>query len=1169
MPIGISSMFPARIRHDKAGSQGTTFNLPAPGSSDPPLQSERRARIEEAKHWIEESRKLGGAGKWTEAAYDADKAVAIARDVLAGDSSALATVFDFAASMHEGAEEFSTARNLRREILTIRTKQLGKDDWQATDARLALENTSLLEKLNPAQRRKLTDADLLSDHVDSLYGEGEYKAAAELASRVAQTRREILGERHSKYATSLNNLAFLYVQMGDYARAEPLFQQALAIDKEMLGENHPGYATGLNNLGVLYKDMGEYGNAETAYQKALAIRKKVLGENDAGYAESLNNLALLYDRTGEYTKAEPLLRQALAIDRKVLGEKHAGYAADLHNLAGLYNDMGDYAKALPLYQQALEIDKQAIGERHPKYANLLSNLAELYHEMGDYAKAVPLYLSALKIRREALGEHHPDYATTLNDMAELYDEIGDYTKAELLYQKALTIRKEVLGERHPDYVRSLSDLASMYVHAGSYAKAEPIFQKVLAIRKEVLGERHPGYALSLNNLAVLYDHMGDYAKAEPLYRQALAIDKVMLGENHPDYANSLNNLAELYDEMGDDAKAEPLSAQASQIMQRQLDLSATVQSERQQLRMADSVRGNLDIQLSIAERANTPADDVYAQVLDWKGIVSARQQAMQRMRGALNLTHSPEISRLFDDLAATNRELSNESLVAPKSETVAAYQTKLAQLNERVEKLQQELATKSQEFRRQLAQRHRTPDDIRHALPAGTALVDLLEYRHYAPSTKGAQVVLQPRLAAFIVQPDKAVERIELGPVAPIAELITTWRKDFGMAGLGERADPGQELRRLVWEKLEPHLSGAKMVLISPDGVTARFPWLALPGKTPGSYLIEDTAIAVLPIPRLLPEALANKQQARNETPSLLLVGGVDFGADPGLAGGVAIDRGAARSDGPMHWPPLPGTLMEVAGVKATFERHYPQAVPLELTGAAATKQAVREQMTKCRNLHFSTHGFFAPAGIKSALNNNSRQTTLGFGDMLTWQDVVGFHPDLLSGLVLAGANHPVTDGKDDGILTAMEVSGLDLSQVDLATLSACETGLGESAGGEGLLGLQRAFQLAGAKTTVASLWQVPDAATQLLMQRFYDNLWNDDHKMSKLEALLEAQRWMLREGAKQQVSDARNRSGAGRTNGSLQHGAFTAFVLGRFRAERRLALTWPTISCGGPPGPA
>src|SRR5207237_1170835 len=103
--------------------------------------------------------------------------------------------------------------------------------------------------------------------------------------------------------------------------------------------------------------------------------------------------------------------------------------------------------------------------------------------------------------------------------------------------------------------------------------------------------------------------------------------------------------------------------------------------------------------------------------------------------------------------------------------------------------------------------------------------------------------------------------------------------------------------------------------------------------------------------------------------------------------------------------------------------------------------------------------------------------------------------------------------GQDDGILTALEVAELDLGGVELAVLSACQTGLGEAAGGEGLLGLQRAFQVAGTRAVVASLWSVDDEATRKLMERFYENLWGK--KMSKLEALREAQRWMLTEGLK------------------------------------------------------
>jgi CHAT domain-containing protein len=129
-------------------------------------------------------------------------------------------------------------------------------------------------------------------------------------------------------------------------------------------------------------------------------------------------------------------------------------------------------------------------------------------------------------------------------------------------------------------------------------------------------------------------------------------------------------------------------------------------------------------------------------------------------------------------------------------------------------------------------------------------------------------------------------------------------------------------------------------------------------------------------------------------------------------------------------------------------------------------------------------------------------------------------NPGVLSGLALAGANR-CTPG-DDGVLTAEEVIAMDLSQVDLVVLSACETGLGfdVEASSEGLFGLQRAFHAAGAKTTVATVWTVPDQATRELMERFYANLWS--RRMGKSAALREAQLWMLRDRASEDRGSAR-----------------------------------------------
>jgi CHAT domain-containing protein len=213
-----------------------------------------------------------------------------------------------------------------------------------------------------------------------------------------------------------------------------------------------------------------------------------------------------------------------------------------------------------------------------------------------------------------------------------------------------------------------------------------------------------------------------------------------------------------------------------------------------------------------------------------------------------------------------------------------------------------------------------------------------------------------------------------------------------------------------------------------------------------------------------------------------------------------------------MAFAQLDGTLGEVLAIGDTFKERFDDGVVKELRKGKATEAAFRKEAPKHRWLHIATHGFFAPPEIKSAERNDRKDR----GDLFGKHEVTGFHPGLLSGLALTGANLPPRTGEDDGILTALEVAEIDLRKTDLAVLSACETGLGQVAGGEGILGLQRAFQLAGARTTVASLWSVDDNTTRLLMEKFYENIWK--HKMPRAEALRQTQLYILREGPKRGI---------------------------------------------------
>jgi tetratricopeptide (TPR) repeat protein len=1097
------------------------------------MSAEERRRLAEAASLTRQVARLYGQGKAAEAIPLARQLVESRKALLGEQHPDYATDLNNLARLYQLIGDRRKALPLCHQARDIYKKALGEAHPLYA---LSLNNLAGLYqamgdsgKALPLYRqaleiRKQTLGEQHPDYAASLtslaslyQAMGDYSQALPLCRQALEIRKQVLGEAHPLYALSLNNLAALSKAMGDYGKALPLYQQALQIRKQALGEQHPDYATALHNLAALYDSMGDYGKALPLCRQALEIRKQALGEQHPDYAASLNNLALLYQAVGDYAQALPLCRQALEIRKQVLGEAHPLYALSLSNLAGLYREMGDYSKALPLYRQARGIYKKALGEQHPDYATTLNNLALLYQSMGDYGGALPLYRQALDIHKRALGEEHPNYATDLNNLAGLYQSMGDYSKALPLYQQALQIIKRALGEQHPAYAQSLNNLAWLYRAMGDYGKALPLYQQALQIRKQALGEHHPDYATGLNNLAALYDSMEDYSQALPLYRQALEIRKQALGEQHPAYAVSLNNLAALYEEMGDFAQAEPLQRRGLQIECSNLELAAAAQSERQQLAMARYLRVTLDGYLSLAPRAGQPADRAYRHVLAWKGTVLLRQRRLHLQR------QRPELVADFAKLDSTAGRLAALALAVPGPGQRDAYRRQIQELSEEKERLEADLADRSAAFRQQRELARLTPRQLQEALPPDTALVDFLEYTRFSPPAAGkGPWQRERRLAAFVVRPDSVVQR-DLGPAQPIADAVGQWRLTLKRRAPAEGdADPATKLWRLVWEPLEPHLRGAKIVLVSPDGALTRLPFAALPGADPEKYLIEEVGIAVVPVPQFLPELLAPSDKDKAPPgPALLLVGDVDFGATPGLADAGGTSRSAARAGraGALPaYPNLPATREEVVAVRDSFEESHADARVKLLRRGQATEGAVRRLAPGYRYLHFAVHGFFAPPELRSALAPAAERPggpAASGGDPFGRQGVSGFHPGLLSGLVLAGANGPAREGEDDGILTALEVAELDLRGVDLAVLSACETGLGEEAGGEGLLGLQRAFQVAGARSVVASLWKVDDDATRKLMTRFYENLWRPKQPVGKLEALRQAQLWMLHEGVR------------------------------------------------------
>jgi CHAT domain-containing protein len=358
-----------------------------------------------------------------------------------------------------------------------------------------------------------------------------------------------------------------------------------------------------------------------------------------------------------------------------------------------------------------------------------------------------------------------------------------------------------------------------------------------------------------------------------------------------------------------------------------------------------------------------------------------------------------------------------------------------------------------------------------------------------------------PRYIAFVTQRDRPMVLVELGN----AERIDKTAREFRRAILSGTAFPktAGKLREMVWKPVEAHFApGVENVYICPDASLTSVPWGTLPGEDGESPLCAEYGFAVVPSGQFLLSEL-HRSKPLNVPQNLLVVGGVDFGSQPASSAAMATQfRSAVRSERNHTWLALPATVVEAKQV-AEFS---PSAQKTVLTGSDASTHQVMAELAGARWAHIATHGLFADARFRSVTQTTGERELQRVDERTS---LAARNPLLLSGLVFAGANALQTAGADNGaddqgILTAEAISYLPLEHLELAVLSACETGLGDVAGGEGVLGLQRAFHTAGAENVVASLWQVDDQATMVLMQRFYEKLWKE--KRAPLQALREAQ---------------------------------------------------------------
>ncbi|NET61174.1 MAG: tetratricopeptide repeat protein [Symploca sp. SIO2E6] len=991
---------------------------------------------------------------------------------------------------------------------------------------------------------KLAEAEQLNQQVLELNNQGRYADAIPLAERALAIRQQVLGGEHFDVATSLNNLAGLYSSQGSYSEAEPLFRQALEMNQRLLGEEHPNIASTLNNLATLYDNQGRYSEAELLYRQSLEMRLRLLGDEHPDIASTLNdlaglyssqgryseaepfyrqalemrlrllgdehphvasalsNLAFLYSRQGRYSEAETFYRQALEMRQRLLGDEHPDVATNLNNLALLYQRQGRYSEAETFYRQALEMSQRLLGEKHPDIALSLNNLAYLYMLQGRYSEAEPLYRQALEMSQRLLGDEHPDIALSLNNLAGLYSRQGRYSEAEPLYRQALEMRQRLLGDEHPDVAASFNNLAFLYSSQGRYSEAETFYRQALEMRQRLLGNEHPDVALNLNNLAALYSSQERYSEAETLYRQALEMSQRLLGNEHPDVAATLNNLAVLYREQSDLNRAIDLLNQGMNIEEYNIDKTLAIGSERQKQDYMATTAGTTywTLSLHLQDAPNNPqaARLAFTTLLRRKGrILDAVTDNLQTLRQ--NLT--PENQELLDKLANKRSQLAELLFRDIGDIPPQQYHQQIATLKAEVNELENTLSFRSAEFR--TTSQPVTIEAVQQLIPGDTALVELVLY--YPVNLKAEQLGT-PHYAAYILHSQGEPQWVDLGAAEPINQLITEFRRALQNSSPNIKTI-ARQLDEQLMQPIRPLLGDTRNLLLSPDSQLNLVPFAALVDES-DRYLLENYTITYLTSGR----DLLKLQLSLPHRSQPLIVANPDY-SNPGKTRGrrdTETRRGNRRSNDftSLQFGPLPGTKQEAQAIASML----PEAQLL--TESQATENAIK-QIQSPSILHIATHGFFlkyiervaAPDYTNPFSSRASIGVEYGSGTSSPTKIANPENPLLRSGLALAGINRRQS-GTEDGVLTALETAGLNLSGTKLVVLSACETGVGDIANGEGVYGLRRALVMAGAESQLFSLWKVDDTGTKDLMVKYYQRLLNNE---GRSQALRQTQLEMLR----------------------------------------------------------
>ncbi|MDX2301190.1 MAG: CHAT domain-containing tetratricopeptide repeat protein [Microscillaceae bacterium] len=911
-----------------------------------------------------------------------------------------------------------------------------------------------------------------------------YQDALDLMSKSAEAIKNKYGDKSLEYGLQLIKVADFSIKVGKYREAEANMSIALPIIRKEARKRSIEYADALSTMAKIYGIFGMYEEARKLLNTSDRIYKKLDVTDFTKRSNQIEELAFLYIRLGEYAETEEILNILLEDKTKKYGADNRQLIQPLNQLGLLYLIKGDYAHAAKLLDQAESISRKIYGDQSIRTASTFAIQAEYYTTIGDYERADEYNQHVIDIQKKQLGENHVELGQSFIKQAliKFYEDPKNAPESESYLEKAKQIMASNFDTSHPLYAEVLKNTALIYIETQRYQEAFQLLNQANAIWLEKLGERNLNSAYVYSLMGDVYVHLKKFDEARLNYEKAESIYKKLLSKNHPDYVQTESKMGRMYFISADYKEANRVLESTTASYLNYIKTYFPSLSEREKAKFWNKIQSDFEFFNTLAIKQAEERPELIEKMYDFRLATKAILLSSSiRMRQSILNGTDEELKNIFQEWTRKKEELT--ALLSMSEEQMLAEEINPEILSNEINNIEKTLSERSDIFANNVRNELPSWKDVRKTLKDGESAIEIIRYRQYEDGFTN-----KVKYAALIVNKDTR-KNPKLVVLEDGAELEDKFLRYYRNMVRFQKND--QYSYKKYWQPIEEALGEEKnVVFLSPDGVYNQLNIESFLIEK-GNYVIDQTNIRLVSNTKDLMAHRLDKSATSLKPHEKIAF----FFGNPKFYTSQRTETEALgnkeRGTGE-YVSQLPGTEVEISLISEMLRNRNWNVNVFKDSEAAENALKGTNSPTI---LHIATHGFF---------HTNTQNENIS-----TENNLKALQNDPLrrSGLLARGAGDLLAKetqnfDREEGILTANEAMSMNLDHTDLVILSACETGLGEVAIGEGVYGLQRAFLVAGADALIMSLFKVNDEATQKLMTKFYEKwLETGDRRKAFLDA--------------------------------------------------------------------